>query len=98
MMLLLLAAFALPKLTAYGQSNYCVKAQCSNLKVEVVRHGNVSPGCTSDTNLCYDKFRQIAYTVYLRHSKTVSASDPLLPFDLEYDMFCLLYTSDAADE
>ena len=86
MMLLLLAAFALPKLTAYGQSNYCVKAQCSNLKVEVVRHGNVSPGCTSDTNLCYDKFRQIAYTVYLRHSKTVSASDPLLPFDLEYDM------------
>jgi len=85
-MLLLLIAFLLPTLTAYGQENECVPASCSNLKVEVVRHANVSPTCSTGSVSCNDKFRQISYTVYLRHSKTVSQMDPLLPFDLEYDM------------
>ncbi|MDO8367786.1 MAG: T9SS type A sorting domain-containing protein [Saprospiraceae bacterium] len=73
-------------LTAYGQGRECVEPLCNQLSVEVVRHENVTPGCAGDSVLCSDQFRQIRYTVYLRRSKTVSASDPLLDYDLEYDM------------
>ena len=86
LMLLLFAVFMLPAQWAYAQleENECVQANCSNLRVEIVRNGNVSTDCGSTS--CSDEFRQISYTVYLRHSKTVSDTDPLEPFDLEYDM------------
>jgi len=85
-MLLLFTTIMLPIQRAYCQENECVPALCSNLRVEIVRNGNVSTGCSGGSTSCGDGFRQISYTVYLRHSKTVSQNDPLDPFDLEYDM------------
>lgn len=85
LLLLLVLLNPAPKVSA--QDLECVEAQCSNLRVEVVRHGNVTQGCSGSANCGgSDNFSQITYTVYLRHSKTVAANDPLLPFELEYDM------------
>lgn len=85
-MLLLLLALLAPSKELLCQENECVQPLCSQLAVEVIRTGDVDPNCNGFANSCSDRFRQVTYKMYLQRKKTVSASDPLLPFDLKYEM------------
>ncbi len=86
-MLLLSLAFSLFSFSADGQ-DLCEALLCGNLTVEIVRQDvNVTSSCPSSAAPCSDKFRQIAYKVYLRSKKVFpNPNTPYLPFNLDYKM------------
>lgn len=84
-LLLLLLAIFFPTPKASAQ-DICTDATCNRLRVEVLRETTPTNSCSpfSAENCTFDRFNQVAYTVYLRND--VAAGGPQDPYNLDYDM------------
>lgn len=81
---LLLSLSALP--IGYAQGDQCNTIDCNKIFLEAIREeANVSTGCPGGAGIsCEDKFRQIAYKIYLKAE--LPASTSYNSFFLDYQM------------
>jgi hypothetical protein len=86
--LLLLFAVVFQPARDISAQDICLDASCNRLRVEVLRETTPTSSCNafSAENCAFDRFNQVAYTVYLRHDRFIPSGDPLVPYNLEYEM------------